>query len=363
MDEEGGTPGRVSELSELFRELQLLRLKYDQLVDVCLKLTESWSQENEMTSHPKKDLPLKVARKLQNREVRRNYQYVAVVRHKGGGTENKRKGSPVSSLAPRRLENASKMMEVASSSTKSLTTSSVNHEDAEEDEETQFQLSRDGSKLRMPSKYTALQTTILRFRDQVSSQTTTDPSTAAMKQHFVNRLLPKGSCVSHRALQLELARQEYKLLTDEAKNLLGGEADVTSAREKLEAIVNRASAVEDITESSKQQNATMDKTNQETSRDTSRLQTRNSTSWEERSASRTPDNGPLVYSTLTELLQLVEAENRLRMARIETQLLKFCTEVVLPKYQLTQHQELSTTSVQILSELAGRPKPIFIRDD
>ena len=42
MDEEGGTPGRVSELSELFRELQLLRLKYDQLVDVCLKLTESW---------------------------------------------------------------------------------------------------------------------------------------------------------------------------------------------------------------------------------------------------------------------------------------------------------------------------------
>ena len=27
--------------------------------------------------------------------------------------------------------------------------------------------------------------------------------------------------MSHRALQLELARQEYKLLTDEAKNLLG----------------------------------------------------------------------------------------------------------------------------------------------
>ena len=69
---------------------------------------------------------------------------MAVVRHKGGGAENRRKGSPVSSLAPRRLENASKMMEVASSTTKSLTTSSVNHEDAEEDEETQFQLSRDG---------------------------------------------------------------------------------------------------------------------------------------------------------------------------------------------------------------------------
>ena len=50
------------------------------------------------------------------------------------------------------------------------------------------------------------------------------------------------------------------------------------------------------------------------------------------------DNEPLVYSTLTELLQLVEAENRLRMATIETQLLKFCTEVVLPKYQLNQHQ-------------------------
>jgi transposase-like protein len=92
-----------------------------------------------------------------------------------------------------------------------------------------------------------------------------------------------------------------------------------------------------ITDSRQQQNATVDKTNQETSRDTSSLRTRYS-SWEERSTLRTPDNGPLVYSTLTELLQLVEAENRLRMARIETQLLKFCTEVVLPKYQLTQHQ-------------------------
>jgi hypothetical protein len=148
---------------------------------------------------------------------------------------------------------------------------------------------------------------------------------------------------------------------------LSTEADVTSAREKLETIVNRASAVEEkvaITDSRQQQNATVDKTNQETSssRDASSLRTRYS-SWEERSTLRTPDNGPLVYSTLAELLQLVEAENRLRMARIETQLLKFCTEVVLPMYQLTQHQELSTTSVQILSELAGRPKPIFIRDD
>ena len=94
-----------------------------------------------------------------------------------------------------------------------------------------------------------------------------------------------------------------------------------------------------ITDSRQQQNATVDKTNQETSssRDASSLRTRYS-SWEVRSALRTPDNGPLVYSTLAELLQLVEAENRLRMARIETQLLKFCTEVVLPKYQLTQHQ-------------------------
>ena len=42
----------------------------------------------------------------------------------------------------------------------------------------------------------------------------------------------------------------------------------------------------------------------------------------------------MAYSSLAELLQLVEVENRLRMARIETQLLKFCTEVVLPKYQI-----------------------------
>ena len=37
-----GTPCRVRELSELYRELQLLRLKYDQLVNVCRKFTESW---------------------------------------------------------------------------------------------------------------------------------------------------------------------------------------------------------------------------------------------------------------------------------------------------------------------------------
>ena len=32
----------VRELSELYREMQLLRLKYDQLVDVCRKLAKSW---------------------------------------------------------------------------------------------------------------------------------------------------------------------------------------------------------------------------------------------------------------------------------------------------------------------------------
>lgn len=30
------------ELSELYREMQLLRLKYDQIVDVCRKLAKSW---------------------------------------------------------------------------------------------------------------------------------------------------------------------------------------------------------------------------------------------------------------------------------------------------------------------------------
>lgn len=42
---------------------------------------------------------------------------------------------------------------------------------------------------------------------------------------------------------------------------------------------------------------------------------------------------PLRYSSLSELLHLVELEHRHRMLRIEVQLLKFCTEVVLPKYK------------------------------
>ena len=43
--EEGGwwrCGGGHGELSELYRELQLLRLKYDQLVDVCRKLSKPW---------------------------------------------------------------------------------------------------------------------------------------------------------------------------------------------------------------------------------------------------------------------------------------------------------------------------------
>ena len=39
---DGRKRGGADELSELYRELQLLRLKYDQLVDVCRKLTKSW---------------------------------------------------------------------------------------------------------------------------------------------------------------------------------------------------------------------------------------------------------------------------------------------------------------------------------
>ena len=30
------------ELLELYKELQLLRLKYDQVADICRKLTKSW---------------------------------------------------------------------------------------------------------------------------------------------------------------------------------------------------------------------------------------------------------------------------------------------------------------------------------
>ena len=43
MDVEGGRLCcSARELSELYRELQLLRIKYDQLVDVFRKLTKSW---------------------------------------------------------------------------------------------------------------------------------------------------------------------------------------------------------------------------------------------------------------------------------------------------------------------------------
>ena len=44
---------------------------------------------------------------------------------------------------------------------------------------------------------------------------------------------------------------------------------------------------------------------------------------------------PLVYTSLSELLTLVELEHKYRMLRIEIQLLKFCTEVILPKYKLS----------------------------
>ena len=50
-----------------------------------------------------------------------------------------------------------------------------------------------------------------------------------------------------------------------------------------------------------------------------------------------PTLQPMAYSSLSELLHLVEAEHRHRMLRIELQILKFCTEVVLPKYKLA-HQ-------------------------
>ena len=44
---------------------------------------------------------------------------------------------------------------------------------------------------------------------------------------------------------------------------------------------------------------------------------------------------PLAYTSLSELLTLVELEHKYRMLRIEIQLLKFCTEVILPKYNLS----------------------------
>ena len=126
--------------------------------------------------------------------------------------------------------------------------------------------------------------------------------------------------------------------------LAGGEAarDVASARGKLEAIVSRASAVEEkvaITGSKQQEEDKLQEADERTlsCKDTPIFKILGSE--QEDAVLGVPLSGPLVYSTLSELLQCVEAENRLRMARIQNQLLRFCTEVVLPKYQLTtQHQ-------------------------
>ena len=49
-------------------------------------------------------------------------------------------------------------------------------------------------------------------------------------------------------------------------------------------------------------------------------------------AQAVPDSRPLAYTSLSELLTLVELEHRHRMLKIEVELLKLCTEVVLPKY-------------------------------
>lgn len=49
-----------------------------------------------------------------------------------------------------------------------------------------------------------------------------------------------------------------------------------------------------------------------------------------------PPGGPLGYTTLSELLQLVEVEHKQRMLKIEVQLLEFCIEVVLPKYKASR---------------------------
>lgn len=40
--ESGGRGVGARELSELYRELQLLRLKYDQLIEICRKLSKPW---------------------------------------------------------------------------------------------------------------------------------------------------------------------------------------------------------------------------------------------------------------------------------------------------------------------------------
>ena len=94
-------------------------------------------------------------------------------------------------------------------------------------------------------------------------------------------------------------------------------------REKLETLVNRASAVEERV-------ASIDSI--EPAVGTGEVSKRQSHSTE-RGVLEEPRCVSLAYSTLSELLELVEVQNRLRLARIETEILKFCNEVVLPKHK------------------------------
>ena len=47
---------------------------------------------------------------------------------------------------------------------------------------------------------------------------------------------------------------------------------------------------------------------------------------------------PMALTSLGELLKLVEMQHEHRMLEIEVQLLKFCSQVVLPKYMCKPHQ-------------------------
>ena len=122
---------------------------------------------------------------------------------------------------------------------------------------------------------------------------------------------------------------------------VGGRArDVVSVRGKLETLVNRASAVENKV-------AYLIEPRERGERTQEREESKSTTCSGGACALKREsvllrcgvlekdhfEGCPLTYSSLSELMELVETEERLRVARIETKLLQFCTEFILPRHK------------------------------
>ena len=121
---------------------------------------------------------------------------------------------------------------------------------------------------------------------------------------------------------------------------VGGRArDVVSVRGKLETLVNRASAVENkvaylIEPREREKTQEKEESKATACSGSACVLKRESVSLRCGVLEKDHFEGcSLTYSSLSELMELVETEERLRVARIETKLLQFCTEFILPRHK------------------------------